>query len=384
MKKINIILACFLILFIAFPTLAKIEPFANGDYVLNKDTIIERNLYKAGKNLIINGEVKGDLISAGQNINIFNKIGQDVASAGQNINLMVEVNGDARLAGATIIIGGNIKGDTIIFSGETHILANNNLDGDIFIASGNVIIDGNLNGAAKISGGKIIINGRVGQDTIINAGQELVIGDSAVIDGKIEYKSPKEAVIASGAKINKEMSFKKIEPIKTGAGAKKGASLLAVFTAFWLLKLFAVLLAALILFFLFPKWVKNFANNVASNFSKEAIRGFALLILIPVAIIFSFITVIGMFLGVFGIFAYIAFIMVASVLSGIVLGSLIYRFLSDKKEYVVDWKSILVGVIAMFLIGLIPIIGWLAMFILFLACLGNFYYSAYQKIWLEK
>lgn len=286
------------------------------------------------------------------------------------------------MAGATVIVGGNIKGDAIIFSGETHVLANNNLDGDIFIASGNVIIDGNLNGAAKVFGEKITINGKISKDATINAGQELVIGDNAVIDGKIEYKAPKEATISSNAKINQAMSFKKIEPVKNKE--KKGMALLAVFTTFWLMKLIAVLVFALILLFLFPKWMKSFVNSVASNFGREAIRGFALLILIPVAIVISLITVIGMFLGVFGIFAYVAFIMLASVLGGVVLGSLIYRLLSESKEYAVDWKSVLVGVVAMFLIGLVPVVGWLAMFILFLACLGNLYYSAYQKIWLEK
>lgn len=378
-KKTSALLAAFIILFAAFPALAQSQ---NADYVLGKDSSIENNLYKAGRNLIVNGEVKGDLIAAGQNINITGKIGKDADLAGQNINFMGEIGEDARFAGATIILGSNVKGDAIIFGAEVHVLANNNLDGDIFIAGGNIVIDGNLNGKTKISGGKVIINGRVAQDATITAEQELVIGSNAVIDGKIEYKSPKEAVIISGAKINKEMSFQKIAGV--GKKTEKSMALLAVFTTFWFVKLLMILIAALILYLLFGKWTKNFVNSAISNFGRETVRGFVFLVVIPVAIIISLITIIGVIPGIFGILIYAFSIILASILASIVLGSFIYKYLSEAKEYIVDWKTILLGVVIMQLIQLIPFIGWIISFVVFLACLGNLYYFAYQRVWLEK
>ena len=380
-KKTKIFLSAFIILFVAFPVLAQPQ-MGGADYVLGKDASVDRNLYKAGRSLIVNGEVKGDLIGAGQNINITGRIGKDAAIAGQNINLMSEVGEDARLAGAAIIVDGNIKGDAIIFGAEIHILADNNLDGDIFIGGGNVVIDGNLNGKAKVFGGKVTINGRVAQDATIAAEQELVIGSQAIIDGKIEYKSPKEATIISGAKINKDLSFTKIEA--PGGGAKKSAAFLAVFTTFWFVKLLMILAAALALHLLFGKWTASFVNSAIENFSRETARGFVFLVIIPVAIIILLITVIGVIPGILGIVSCIAFVILASILASILLGSLIYKYLSEGKEYIVDWKSILVGVVLMQLICLIPFVGWIISFIFFLVCLGSLYYSAYQRFWLGK
>ena len=376
-KKISIFLSAFIILFTAFPVLAQFQ--SSADYVLGKDASVANNLYKAGRNLIVSGEVKGDLIGAGQNINITGKIGKDAALAGQNINLMGEIGEDARVAGATIIFGGNIKGDAIAFGSEIHVLANNNLDGDIFIAGGNIVIDGNLNGKAKIFGGKVIINGHVAEDATITAGQELVIGSSAVIDGKIEYKSPKEATIISGAKINKEFSFQKIE--KPGAGTKKSMTLLAVFTTFWFIKLLMIFAAALILYLLFGEWTKNFVNSAIANFGREAVRGFVILVVIPVAVVILLITIIGVILGIFGILIYILFIILASILASVALGSFIWKYLSESKEYIVDWKTILIGVVIMQLVQLIPFVGWIAAFIIFIASFGNLFYLAYQQVW---
>jgi cytoskeletal protein CcmA (bactofilin family) len=378
-KKTSIFLSVFIFLFAAFPALAQ---STEVDYVLGKDASVENNLYKAGRNLIVSGEIKGDLIAAGQNINITGKIGKDAAIAGQNINLMGEIGEDARLAGTTIILGSNIKGDAIIFGAEVHVLANNNLDGDIFIGGGNVVIDGNINGKAKIFGGKVVINGHVAQDATIVADQELVIGSNAVIDGKIEYKSSKEAVIVSGAKINKEMSFQKIEV--GGRKAQKSIAFLAVFTTFWFIKLLMIFAAALVLYLLFGKWTKNFVNSAISNFGREAVRGFVLLIIIPVAVVILLITIIGIIPGIFGILSYVSFIILASILASIVLGSLVYKYLSENKEYIVDWKTILVGVVLMQLIQLIPFAGWIICFVLFLVCLGSLYYSAYQCFWLGR
>jgi hypothetical protein len=40
------------------------------------------------------------------------------------------------------------------------------------------------------------------------------------------------------------------------------------------------------------------------------------------------------------------------------LGSLIWKLFSKKKEFHFNWKTVVVGIVLMSLIGLIPILGW--------------------------
>lgn len=383
MKKIisSSILVLFVFAFFATPVFAaKFE--AGQQYVLGKDQSINENLYAAGTNIAINGNVQGDLIAAGQTINVFGRIAQDVTAAGNSLNFMGEIGGDLRAAGAFINIDSNINGDALVAGGQIQVVKDVNLNGTVRIAGGIIDIKGNVLGSAKIKGDKIVINGRVAQDLEITASKELVIGKDAIIDGKITYKSPKEAVIESGARVNAELSFTKIEQ-KVRPGAKKGA-MLAVFATFWFVKLLMLLTAALLLFGFFRKWLSGFVRETISNFGRELVRGFIFLFIVPIAVVFLFITIIGVLPGIAGILAYVLFLIFAGVLSGVVFGSWVGKYLFKSENFVVDWKTVVGGIIALQLIYLIPFAGWIVGFVIFLACLGRLYYAAYQNFWLGK
>jgi len=383
MKKVfySSILALFVFSVLVMPvSAAKFE--AGQQYVLGKDQSINENLYAAGTNIAIKGNLEGDLVTAGQTINVFGKVAQDITAAGNNLNFMGEIGGDLRAAGAFVNIDSNIIGDMLAAGGQIQVVKDANLAGTIRLAGGIINIEGNILGPAKIKGDKVIINGRVARDAEITASKELVIGKDAVIDGKITYKSPKEAIIESGAKVNTELSFIKIEQ-KFKPGVRKGA-MLAIFTTLWFVKLLMLLAAALLLFGFFRKWLSGFVRETISNFGRELVSGFIFLFIVPIAVVFLFITIIGILPGIAGILAYVLFLIFAGVLSGVVFGSWLGKYLFKAENYVVDWKTIIGGIILFQLVCLIPFVGWIIGFVVFLACLGRLYYAAYQNFWLGK
>jgi len=382
MKKIiySIFLVLFAVSIMAMPALAA-QFEAGPQYVLSKDNSVGGNLYAAGNNISVNGIVEGDLISAGQTINVYGRVRDDVAAAGANLNFMGEIGGDLRTAGGFINIGTNINGDTIAAGGEIKVLKDISLNGDARLAGGNVDIQGNINGRAKISSGKVVINGRIAQDIDITANEELVIGDSAVIEGKLTYKAPKPATISDKAQISKEPTYEVLKGVQKGAQRR---TLLGVFTAFFLVKLIIMLFSALVIHWLFRKWTEMFIKETVANFGREAVRGFIFLIVIPVAIILSFVTVIASFFGIIGILWYIVSLIVASVFSGILLGGWLSKYLYSQTDYTVDWKSISLGVILLALVSLIPFVGWIVVFIVFSAAFGSLLNFCYQRVWLSR
>ena len=352
---------------------------AGQEYILDKNTTLDENLYIAGSNILINGNVNADVIAAGQTVNVYGRVSQDVNLAGANLNIIGDVAGDVRVFGGNITIGGNVAGDTIAFGGTIHIAPSSNLNKDAVMGGGSVIIDGNLNEKAKIRGGSIIINGKISKDTEIEATQELVIGSSAVIDGKIVYKSSKQARVLSGAKINTEMVFNKLEKPEVPRRAFFGA-----LTISWLIKFLAILLAALLAFYIFRKKSETLIKYNVSNFGKELLRGFILLILIPIAVILCWITIIGMIPGFIGLFLYILLGIIAYVYTGILFGGILFKYLFKSRELEINWKTIVTGIIVLQIILFIPVVGWLIGFIFFLSSFGGLFYFLYKSFWLER
>src|SRR5689334_13432873 len=71
-----------------------------------KGETLNGNLYAAGGDVDIAGEVTGDLLIAGSHVTIPGTVGHDVATIGGELDLTGTVGGDVRIAGGQVTIGG--------------------------------------------------------------------------------------------------------------------------------------------------------------------------------------------------------------------------------------------------------------------------------------
>ncbi len=336
---------------------------------VNKDSnggsiMTSNNAYMAGATINI-GESSGDVYAAGGTVASVGKIGQDLVAVGGNIAIDSAIGGDLRLAGGNINISGPVNGELFVAGGQVNVARASAVKGDFIVAGGAVNIGGSMNGNGKIYGNAIDISGVLNKDVDIKA-KNLVIASTAVVNGNINYSGVTEAVIKEGAKVNGKISFTKIED-KTA----NTAGLAVAFGAFWFIKLLGMLAAALILFFLMKRNILNVAKEGLNNFWKELLRGFAVMILVPAAVIILFITIIGFAVGVFGAALYFLLLILAGAFSGILFAEIINRLIfQGKKEKALNWLMVVLGVIVLQLIGFIPFVGWIAEIIIFLAALG--------------
>ncbi len=314
-----------------------------------------------GGSVDINAPITNDLTTAGGNININSIVTGDILAAGGNITISERVGDSARIAGGNIIIDALVEKDVVIIGGSVKITKNALIKGDLIFIGGQLSLQGVVNGDAHLNGGSITLNNRVGGNVRGTIGS-LTLGPSAFIGGDLIYTSSEKANIDNQARIQGKTHFTKIEDREKG-----GIS--ALISTGLIYKLIADILFALLFILLLPLFTKNVLNRAEVSPIKNIALGFINLLLMPIA---SFILLIILWLGITSFVIYILLILLSLGLTKVYIGwkTLSWWYSRDNKDYILDWRAAIVGVIVLFIIGLIPIFGWLAGFILFLLTLG--------------
>ena len=154
---------------------AKIEV---GDYTLDKESIVEDDLYVSGERVVINGVVDGDLIVTGQNITVDGTVTGDIYLFGTTVTVGGNIYGNAILVGSTVTTSGTITENTYIGS----MIAD--LDGtfnkDMAAATGTFKLNGSVGDDVRVASGQVISNATVGGDF-------LLAGDNYTVEEKNVY-----------------------------------------------------------------------------------------------------------------------------------------------------------------------------------------------------
>jgi len=370
----------FLFSFVAFlvlPVLAHGAVFKTGDsYYLEAGSVIDDNLYTAGGSVNVAGTVNGDVLATGGNLFISGPISGDIEAAGGSVNIMSSVVGDIRVAGGNIVIANSVGGDLVAVGGQISVVPGFSAGKDLKIAGGNIDYSGETKGSASIKGGTVYFNGTVEGDLLIEA-ENVKLGPNAVVLGNFDYYSPSQLTIGQEVRVDGETTFHKTEipTKKTSKGAFVG-----FMSMFWIVKSLMIFVAALIIFYVFKHQTADIVSKSAISFWKETLRGFIVLVVVPVAVILSFVTVVGAFLGVIAVLFYAMLLFVGAVVSVLVFAKLALKYLFKKPDYKINWWIILCSVIVLAFIGMIPFVGWIFTLIIFLSAFGSTANYIYNKI----
>lgn len=326
-----------------------------------------KNAYLAGNTVSVMGTVLEDLVAAGNTITVNGTVNNSANIAGNSIIINGKIGKSVRAAGANITISNSVGSDVFVAGGTINIEQSAIVNNDLIAAGGTIDLNGVINGNAYLSGGQITINGKINGDVIIKNSNKVTINNNAVIKGNLDYQAQQEALINPDAKIDGSVNFKKI------ANQNDISSIFKVgITLFSLLMTLATFLLLLVLIYVFPKLMRSVIEKSFAKPWENLGIGFVYLIIVPIAAIILMVTIIGMPIGFLALGLYAVTLGIAKLLVPILAGVLIFKWLGKEKIYRLDWVTVLVGVIITFLIGLIPVIGWLALFVLFLFALSQF------------
>jgi len=328
----------------------------------NNETITN-DLYLAGGGVNNLATVQGDLVAAGGNVLIVGPVSQYVNAAGGTVIVQSNIGGSVRAVGGNILIQSVVGGDVMVAGGQIQITGGK-IGRDVMGAGGSVRIDSPVQGNVRFIGGEVYINAPVAGNVEVEA-EKVTLGSSAAIAGNFSYKSAREATIESGAKISGQTNY---QPLVKKEFKKQT---LKFFAAAVMAKFLMILLGAMLFGLFFRKYMTNLVSKAYSQPLMELGRGFIALIILPIVSILLMVTVIGAPLGILGVIGYAGLLIFSCLIAPILIGCLAYKLTTKSDTYEVSWKTILLGVVINYLLGMIPFIGWFVVFGFFLITLGT-------------
>ena len=339
-----------------------------GDTVIKRGTI-EEDVYLAGGTVDVQARIVGDVVAAGGFVTVAEEVRGDAMLAGGTVMLRGRVHDDVRVAGGTVTLAGGVGDDAIVAAGNVRVAPSATIGGRAWLAGGDIEIAGRIGRELRAAGGHIVIAGEIGGDAML-VGETIEVGPTAVIKGSLRYMSADEAVIDPAAKISGGIVRLRSEPRKTvpTVGVRLGVTISLAVTG-------AVLLL------LFPAAAPTAAATVGRAPWRSLGLGLAVLAATPLLVLFLFVTLLGAWLGLLLLALYLV-----ALLLGYLAGVLWVAEWSLGKAWraqrvTTGWRilAFVVALIALAIIGLVPVLGGLMALGLLLAGLGAVSLSVWRR-----
>ncbi len=366
MKRILLVLVALTAL-VALPLAARAAEFnapESGSVVISQTA---KNVYTAGNTISTEAKIEGDLVAAGNAINIGEAVEHSIFAIGQSIDVKGMVGQNTRVAGNSINIGGQI-GEDLQAAGNSIVLAKTaTVGGDAMLAGSVMTIDGTISGWLKGAGDTVNINGEVKGDVKLDA-NKVIIGDKAVIGGKLAYKSNQKAQIAATAKIAGGVSF---EQRTKYDNTFVRLLMTEILTLALLAKLVGGLLLLIVLVYLVPKFSKLIISSATTKLGNAMGIGLVALIVTPIVAVILLVSTIGSSIALVLGTLYALLIILSAHYGTLLIGHAIIKFYKKNADVPLDWRAAVVGVVASAILALVPFAGPLIVFLAMLAALGS-------------
>lgn len=355
--KIIGLLACLLV--VPMGVMAFVVETGDALYV-PESRIIEGNYYVAGQNASIDGRITGDVYYAGQSLVINGRVDGDVIAASQSVSVNGTVGGNLRAAGSDINIRGTVERGVSVAGANVNIEKSARIGWDALMATANAQVRGEIGRSLLGAGANYNLNGTIARDVVLylnsnnkSKGAELNIGESAIIGGGVTYQSVSIANVAEKAQV-KGAVVHKLSPSKPVQRPGAGGYLILL-----VISMLSALVVGLVLIKLWPRQIVNLAENMTDQFWPTLGWGFVTLTLMPLLALLLAVTVVGLRLAGLVMLGWVSLFMLSKIIASIVAGWwLVNKYWAAKKESLAT--SMVLGVIIMWIIFYIPIIGWLA------------------------
>jgi hypothetical protein len=236
------------------------------------------------------------------------------------------------------------------------------------IAAGDVSLEGDVNRSVTMAVGNVDVSGNIGRELTM-AGDNVTLTKTARIGGSLTLRvhELKNVHIADGATIVGTRDIK-VE-VKENRFTRPG---FYFFQAVWLA---AAMLVGWLGLVLFPGFFQASTHAVGAGWRSLGL-GFAVLAGVPVAIILTAVTLVGLSASLMLLMAYLVAIYLAKIWVGAFLGQILLKPTGVTKS---DWLlGLLVGLLILTVVRFIPYLGGLVHFGVVCLGLGAFAWQLYR------
>lgn len=355
---------------ISIPSIASAETVLRvGESVsVAKDQTVENDFYAAAGTIAMSGSIVGDMYVVGGNITANGAVAEDLSALGGSVQVHAPVEDDVRVVGGDVVIAESVGGDVFVIAGSLKILSSASVAGDVFFYGGEAEINGAVDGSIMGAAERFRIDTTVGGDVDVTSSAQLTLGDRASIAGDVQYKSFQELTRAQNAVVEGEIVKSDIERTDDSSGFG------SYITAF-----FMHLFALLVLYLAFRRQLNTFVAHTLSHYGKSGIFGLGALFVAPIVVVLLMVTVLGLFLGLLGLFGFIMIGLLAYVLTATLVAGLLAKIVA-KQSSEINLGWLLAGAALLYLVQLIPIIGPFIVFCVFVIALGGIVLQIFHQI----
>lgn len=341
------------------------------------------DVFVAGDRVDINADVQGDVFAAGGTINASGRVADAFVAAGGRLSLGSAIEGDAIIAGGDITLSGSVgdnlvaAGGNVVISGPVAgraIVAGGSIlfDGsatagqDAWFAGGEITVRGDVGGNLRIMGGEVTVLGQVAGNVDIRA-DEVRIGPEARIAGTLTVRGEDEPMIDPAAQIAGDVRF-----VPKESAAEWGLLALGLGVALVLLPFIFALVVGIIAILVARPYVSNMGDRIMGQPLGSLGLGVLVLFATPPILFFLVMTIIGIPFAVIGFAFYLIVLALGLPLAAL---AVVTHWLDNNQraERASRGKILLLYVaalIALAVICFIPVIGWLAIWLLLAIGIG--------------
>ena len=312
-----------------------------------------KDLFQAEENLKIEKELDGTAFLAGAKVNVEKKINgigfiagetvtikdnqEYIITASTKINMEASIENDLFLFTETANIPGNVKRDTYLFATDAKL-------------------DGDFGRNVYIAGTDVELNGTFEGNVTINA-INIEIDDEAVIKGTLKYN---DTAVVDGLNDNiKTKTYKEKQPT-TSFKDYLFSALISYINIF--------VIGALLIYMNKNILIKTLKQSKENSIFNISIKGFVVLIGIPIIALMLLMSGILSSIGIVGGIIYGLLIYLSSIFTGYHLGN----YIDNKymKKNMTPYKTLAIGLLILKVFILIPLIGELVSLVSLLYGLG--------------
>jgi hypothetical protein len=316
------------------------------------------DLYIAGQDCIVTGEIRGNVLVAGSDVRFSNPTVKGSVLVGSS-----NYSGDIDLEGSLYIFSGTVNDDSRI-------------EGNVYVFGGDVTLTGTYETSVIMYGGNVTFSGSVAGDFVVNC-DKLIIEDTASVGGKAEISVGSEEALNSlpeeyreNARVHSDYS----ENIKR-----------MIIRSLIVTPIFMFLLGLLFLRF----WEKRFRHiqkMVKEKCGWSILAGLGVLVLTP--IVGLIVIMILWPASLFPVFAIILVAFLMSYLGGLVIIEMVGKWLWKLVGRKVNkYLSLLIGVIVVYAIFCLPLLvpqaSWITIpsyILLYTTGAGAFAISIFNRV----
>lgn len=320
------------------------------------------NAYAVGASVVLAAPISGDIVALGGTVVAASPIASDATLIGGSVEMRAPAAGDVRIISGSADIEKPVGGDLAALAVSLNEAGW--VEGNVLVAAVDTMLTGGADGPVTIYGNAITLGGDFASDVRVVAGDRLTLLPSTTIHGSLVYQAPVPASIPESASVVGGVTYTEVSYLP-GANVSRTLALASI-GIFLLARVLAVLVLAGLLTGLFPRFADAIIDEAYGGRPRHILLvmllGFAAFVATPILLLLLTLTFIGLGLAILLFILYVLLVLLAFVYAGVLVGGLfVRRFLHRER---VGWSDGVLGMLALSIVALIPILGFLLVILL--------------------